>query len=166
MEVTIRNMENSDWTVASQIYQQGIDDGNATYERKAPEWKVWDAAHIRKCRFVAVTDDKIVGFAVISNISARAVYSGVAEVSIYIAKDCQGKGVGKRLMNHLVAETEKAGFWTLQSVIMQENLPSLKLHEKCGFRTVGFRERMAKDFKGVWRNTVLMERRSSAAGID
>ena len=166
MDVTIRNMLDTDWNAVAEIFQQGADTGNGIFEEKIPEWKDWNDAHLKICRFAATIEGKVVGWAALSEISKRHVFSGIAEVSIYIEKSSRRKGVGKMLINRLVAESEKAGFWLLQSVIMEENLPSVKLHEKCGFRTVGVREKMARDWKGKWRTTVLMEKRSAAVGIE
>lgn len=159
-------MQDGDWNDVAAIFKEGIASGNANYTNTVPNFEEWNAGHIEKCRFVATIDGKVAGWAALSPTSSREVFSGVVEVSIYIAKSCRGNGIGEILLNHIIAESEKAGIWTVQAYIFEENLPSLKLHEKCGFYKVGVRKNMAKDFKGRWRNNVLLERRSSKAGID
>lgn len=166
MDISIRSMNENDWPSVSEIYRQGIETEKATFQSDIPIYKEWDAAHIQKCRFVAVYDGKVVGWTVLSTVSSRCVYGGVAEVSIYIAEDYRGKGVGRKLLQHLITESEKAGFWMLQSGIMEDNTASISLHEKCGFRQVGYRERIGRDVHGKWRSTVLMEKRSSIIGLD
>ncbi len=146
-----------------QIYEAGILTHQATFEQVVPEWEVWDGNHRRDCRLAAFLEDKVIGWAALSDVSGRCVYAGVAEVSIYVHSEWQGKGVGSRLMEKLIAESETAGIWTLQAGIFPENMSSIKLHEKFGFRIVGVRERIGK-MEGVWRNVVLMERRSRVAG--
>jgi L-amino acid N-acyltransferase YncA len=165
MSITIRPMTEQDWPEISLIYKQGIDTGKATFQTGIPEYIEWDAGHIKECRFVAIENDKIDGWVAISKVSSRCVYGGVAEVSIYISEGSRGKGIGKVLLDYLVSGSEKAGFWMLQSGIMEDNTASLKLHEACGFRKVGLRERIGKDCTGKWRSTVLMERRSRTVGI-
>lgn len=159
-------MSKEDWPTIAEIYQLGIVTGKATFQTDIPTFSQWDAEHIRECRFVIKVDGKIAGWSALSTVSKRYVYRGMAEVSIYIAPDYQRKGYGKALLNHLVTESEKAGFWTLQSGIMDDNIASVKLHEACGFRKVGVRERIGRDINGKWRSTTLMERRSSTVGID
>lgn len=165
MSVTFRQMTEQDWPEVSLIYKQGIDTGKATFQTGIPEYSEWDAGHIKECRFVATQNDKIAGWVALSKVSSRCVYGGVAEVSIYIAEGSRGKGIGKALLDYLVSESEKVGFWMLQSGIMEDNAASLKLHEACGFRKVGLREKIGKDCTGKWRSTVLMERRSKIVGI-
>lgn len=165
MSITFRPMTEQDWPEVSSIYKQGIDTGRATFQSSIPEYNEWDAGHIKECRIVAVENGKIVGWTALSKVSSRCVYGGVAEVSIYIAEGSRGKRIGKALLDHLVPESEKAGFWMLQSGIMEDNAASLKLHDACGFRKVGFREKIGKDCNSKWRSTVLMERRSRVAGI-
>ena len=166
MDISIRLMNENDWPSVSEIYRQGIGTGKATFQSDIPAYHEWDAAHIQECRFVAVHDGKVVGWTTLSKVSSRCVYGGVAEVSIYIAEDYRGKSVGWKLMQHLIIESEKADFWMLQSGIMEDNSASISLHEKCGFRQVGYRERIGRDVHGKWRNTVLMEKRSGVVGID
>jgi L-amino acid N-acyltransferase YncA len=166
MSITISPMNEQDWPEVSKIYKQGIDTGKATFQTCIPEYSDWDASHIKECRFVALNHNAIVGWVALSKVSNRCVYGGVAEVSIYIAETSRGKGIGKALLNYLVTESEKAGLWMLQSGIMEDNPASIRLHEKCGFRKVGLRDRIGKDCNGKWRSTVLMERRSKTVGVD
>lgn len=166
MDVIIRSMNGNDWSCVSDIYRQGIETGKATFQHEIPSFKEWNTAHIQECRLVAVLDGKVAGWVALSKVSSRCVYAGVAEVSIYIAEKARGMGIGKQLLNQLIQESEKAGFWLLQSGIMEDNETSIGLHETCGFRKVGYRERIGRDNNGRWRSTVLMERRSSVTGID
>ncbi len=160
---SIRALTKADWPRIREIYQQGIDGNLATFQTECPSWKVWDAAHIDTCRLVIVTDGLVVGWAALTAVSSRCVYAGVAEVSVYIDANVQGKGVGTQLLTEMVRISENAGLWTLQSGIMKNNAASIRMHEKCGFRVVGYRERIGKDRFGVWRDTVLMEKRSTLA---
>ncbi|MFT8888839.1 GNAT family N-acetyltransferase [Ethanoligenens sp.] len=166
MDAVIRSMNDKDWPSVSKIYRQGIETGKATFQSDIPTYDDWDAAHIRECRFVAVVDGEVVGWVALSKISSRCVYGGVAEVSIYIAENYREEGVGRQLLKYLITESEKAGFWMLQSGIMEDNTASIRLHERCGFRMVGYREKIGKDVRGKWRNNVLMEKRSHLVGID
>lgn len=161
MEPTIRNMTNEDWTAVARIYQQGMDTNLATFQTECPTWEAWDAGHLQQCRLVAALDNAVVGWAALSPVSSRCVYAGVAELSIYIDAFARGKGVGKTLLNAMIAASENAGFWTLQSGILEENTASVALHKSCGFRLVGYREKIGQDRFGVWRSTLLMERRSA-----
>lgn len=166
MSIAFRPMTEQDWQEVSSIYKQGIDTGKATFQNCIPEYREWDSGHIKECRIVAVENEKIAGWTALSKVSSRCVYGGVAEVSIYIAAGSRGKGIGKALLKYLVSESEKAGFWMLQSGIMEDNAASLRLHETCGFRKVGLREKIGKDCTGKWRSTVLMERRSRTVGVN
>lgn len=156
----IRNMIASDWDDVERIYQEGIDTNLATFETKTPTYEYFEEAHIEGYSFLITENDKIIGWCALSPISKREVYKGVAEVSIYIDKNFHRKGVGTMLLTYLIEKSEKGGFWTLQSGIFQDNVKSIALHEKCGFRLVGYREKIAKDKLGQWRNTVILERRS------
>ena len=167
MKAKIRKMVQEDWNCVRDIYEQGIRTGNATFETCAPEFDIWDASHHKDTRLVAVDSKGVVcGFAALTPVSGRCVYAGVGEVSIYVGESCRHQGVGARLLIALIEESEKHGFWTLQSGLFEENTASLKLHLKCGFRLVGYRERIGRDCQGKWRNTVLLERRSTQIGID
>ena len=156
--VEIRDLRPTDWPEVASIYEAGIRGGNATFETAVPPWETWDEAH-RRQRVVAVEDGRVVGWAALSAFSNRACYAGVAESSVYIAPDAQGRGVGRALMDALIDAAEEAGVWTLQAGIFPENEASIALHERCGFRVVGTRERIGK-LNGAWRDVVLMERRS------
>lgn len=157
-------MKAGHWPDVKAIYESGIATGNATFQTNAPDWEEWDAAHIKTCRLVAVEQDEILGWAALTPVSGRCVYAGVAEVSIYISESARGKGLGRNLLNALIAESEQHNFWTLQAGIFPENVASIRVHEACGFRIVGRRERIGQ-MQGVWRDTVLLERRSSTVGI-
>lgn len=157
---SVRPMIKQDWDDVADIYRQGLSTGNATFQTAVPSYAEWDLNHLAFCRLVAECDGKIAGWAALSPVSKRAVYAGVQELSIYIAQECRGKGIGKLLMNAIIAESEKQGIWMLQSSVFQSNEASLQLHRSCGFREVGFREKIARDASGNWQNTVIMERRS------
>lgn len=156
-------METGDWEAVREIYKEGIDTGNATIETDAPPWERWNSNHRPDCRLVAKDGEQVVGWAALSPVSSREAYSGVAEVSVYVAEHARGTGVGKLLLSSLVSASESAGVWTLQASILVENEPSIALHSACGFRSVGTRERIGR-LKGRWRDTLLMERRSNVAG--
>lgn len=147
------------------IYLAGIATGQATFETEPPTWEKWSKDHLPAPRLVSVADEQIAGWAALSPVSARHVYAGVAEVSVYVAEEMRGKGIGLLLLNSLIQESEKHGIWTLQAGIFSENTASVSLHRSCGFREVGRRERIGR-MKGVWRDTLLFERRSALVGVD
>lgn len=161
---TIRPMISTDWENVARIYQQGIDTNLATFESVCPSYEVFDAAHRKTCRFVILLNHQIAGWVALSPVSSRRVYHGVAEVSIYIDDQYKGMGLGFTLLTYLIQCSEQEGIWTLQSGIFENNLASLQLHQKCGFRMIGIRERIAQDQRGIWRNTVQMEKRSKRIG--
>ncbi|MGX1931351.1 N-acetyltransferase family protein [Flagellimonas sp. 2504JD4-2] len=161
----IRGMEISDWEQVSQIYKEGIATGFATFETETPDYQQWDQAHVEQCRLVAEENGKVVGWAALSPVSSRCVYGGVAEVSVYVGKTDRGKGVGKLLLEQLITESERAGFWTIQSGIFPENEGSIYLHKKVGFRFIGKRERVGK-LDGMWKDNLLFEKRSTKVGVD
>ncbi|WP_379964787.1 GNAT family N-acetyltransferase [Epilithonimonas sp. UC225_85] len=142
-----------------EIYKAGIETKNATFNRTVPTWEEWDNSHLKHSRFVIETENKITGWIALSPVSSRCNYSGVAEVSVYIHPEFSGFGFASELMNYMINESEKNGIWTLQSSVFPENLVSVKLHEKFGFRKVGFREKISK-MDGIWRDTILYERRN------
>ena len=160
-----RSLEAKDWEQVSEIYRQGIETKNATFELNVPSWAVWDNSHLKICRKVAELDDIIVGWYALSPVSSRCVYGGVAEVSIYVALDFNGKQIGTKLLSHLIKESEENGIWTLQASIFPENIGSLTIHKKHGFREMGYREKIGK-MEGVWRDTIILERRSKTIGIE
>lgn len=161
MEYFIREMKDEDWKDIAKIYKHGIESGIATFRKDLPEQESWKKAHLEICRFTLChIDGEIAGWAALSPISSRIDYCGVAEISIYIDKIHQGKKLGEFLLNKVKEEAEKNGIWMLQSSIFQVNKASLKLHKKCGFREVGYREKIAKDRNDIWQNTILMEYRS------
>ena len=153
-----------DWPAVRRIYGEGIASGNATFESAAPAWRQWDTRHLRCCRLVAVDSGRLVGWAALSPVSSRCVYAGVAEVSVYVASDAQGRGVGSHLLKALVTESERRGIWTLQASLFPENEASLALHRRCGFRVVGRRRKLGQ-MHGRWRDVLLLEKRSVTVGI-
>ena len=164
-EIAIRPASPDDWNSIRSIYLEGLATGHATFETEAPSWEKWDSAHLTVPRLVAVasSDRSVVGWAALSRVSPRAAYGGVAEVSVYVADNFRGKGVGKALLKQLVIESEQEGLWTLQASVFPENIASLAVHKICGFREVGTRRRIGM-LHGIWRDTVLLERRSEIAG--
>jgi phosphinothricin acetyltransferase len=163
-EILIIDMLPDHWPEVSEIYREGIETGMATFEKEMPSWENWNNNHIKACRMVAKIDDIIVGWVALSHVSSRCVYGGVAEVSVYISEKTRGNQIGYKLMKKVIEESEINGYWTLQSGVFPENIASIKLHEKAGFRIIGFREKIGK-LDGVWKNNILMERRSKKAGI-
>lgn len=164
MNFKLENMKAEDWAAVRTIYQEGIATGNATFETDAPEWEQWDDSHLSNPRIVAKMKDQIVGWAALSSVSGRCVYAGVAEVSIYVAVRTRGLGIGKALLGALIEGSERTGIWTLQAVIFPENTASIAIHKALGFRIVGYREGIGQ-MNGVWRDVLLMERRSKIVGI-
>src|SRR5689334_13575055 len=146
-------MTPADWPQVREIYLEGIATGNATFQTEAPPWEQWDKAHRPDCRLVARIDGHVVGWTALSPTSSRAVYAGVVEESVYIAASVRGKGIGKALLQAVIAESEKAGIWTIQTGIFPENTASITLHKACGFREVGIREKIGC-MNGVWRDVV------------
>jgi len=157
--VALEQLRPDHWPAVAAIYREGIASGNATFETEVPTWEAWDSSHLPDHRFVALGDGAVVGWAALAPVSERCVYGGVAETSVYVATALQGHGVGRALLERVVSSSEKAGIWTLQAGIFPENDASVRLHEHAGFRVVGRRERLGK-LGGVWRDVVLLERRS------
>jgi phosphinothricin acetyltransferase len=153
----IRDLRPDDWAEVAAIYRDGMRGGMATFETEVPQWQEWHEAH--PLRVVAEVDERVIGWAALARASSRWAYRGVAESSVYVARDRHGSGVGRALMEALIERSEQAGIWTLQTSIFPENEASLRLHYRVGFRVVGVRKRIAKR-DGLWRDTVLMERRS------
>jgi L-amino acid N-acyltransferase YncA len=146
------------------IYEQGLATGNSTFQTSAPEWEEWDNSHVANCRIVGIENEAVIGWAALTPVSGRCVYAGVAEVSVYVAESFRGKGYGTTLLDALIQESEKNNLWTLQAGIFPENVSSIKMHQTLGFREVGYREKIGQ-LKDVWRDTVLLERRSNKVGI-
>jgi phosphinothricin acetyltransferase len=163
VSVTIGPLDRTHWDTVRAIFQEGIDDGDATFETSPPDWAGWDAGHLPDCRLVAVVEGEIGGWAALSAVSSRPAYAGVAEVSVYVARRHRGRGYGRRLLRALIEASEGVGLWTLQAVVFPQNTASLALHQREGFRVVGHRERIAR-LGNAWQDTVLLERRSRAVG--
>ena len=163
MDLEIQVMQAEDWPEVRRVYLEGIATGQATFETDALSWEAWDAGHLRDCRLVARGQQQILGWAALSPVSRRQVYAGVAEVSIYVAQAARGQGIGKSLLDALIQQSERCGIWTLQAGIFPENVASIAMHKSHGFREVGRRERLGK-LGDVWRDVVLLERRSQRIG--
>ncbi len=161
--IKIEPLLDSDWNAVRNIYEEGIDSGHATFETEVPEWKTWDASHLAGCRFVARGEEGVLGWGALTPVSDRCTYDGGAEISVYVAASARGRGVGRALLDELVQASERDGIWTLQAGVFPENAASVALHRRCGFREVGLRERLGQ-MNGVWRDVLLMERRSEVAG--
>lgn len=163
--IIIRALDYPDWPEVKRIYLEGIATGQATFQTEAPDWEEWDQAHLPKLRFVLMKDEAIAAWAALSPVSSRCVYEGVAEISIYVSAQHRRQNLGYQLMAHLITESEKQNIWTIQAGIFPENMPSIKLHEKLGFRIIGYREKVGRHY-GIWRNVTLLERRSRLIGIN
>lgn len=170
MEYKINILVPADWPEVRTIYLEGIATGHATFETGAPEWEKWDSSHVADPRLVVRMNGQVAAWAALSRVSARKVYAGVAEVTIYVGARYRGKGIGNALLAALIEASEKNGFWTLQAGIFPENKASIELHKKHGFRVLGTREKVGKmafgQLQGKWRDVVLMERRSKVVGVD
>ena len=164
MSFVVDQMRPNDWADVRAIYVEGLRTGHSTFETEAPSWEQWNEGHLQTPRLVVRSEDKILGWAALSPVSKRHVYRGVAEVTVYVAEGARGKGLGRALLEALIAESERNGIWTLQASIFPENTASVALHLQCGFREVGRRERIGM-LAGVWRDTMLFERRSSASQL-
>jgi len=162
--IILDKMLPADWEAVKQIYEEGIATGNATFQQQAQNWEEWNNDHLSHSRIIAKEDGTILGWAALTGVSGRCVYAGVAEVSVYVSDKARGKGVGKKLLQKLIEESEANNIWTLQAGIFPENIASIKIHNASGFRTLGVRERIGQ-MNGIWRDTVLMERRSKTIGI-
>ena len=158
-------MRPSDWEQVRAVYLEGIANGIATFETHAPLWEAWNSSHLPFARLVARLGDLVAGWAALSPVSQRCVYGGVAEVSVYVSQTQRRSGIGRQLLSALISESERNGIWTLQAGMFPENVGSLALHRRSGFREVGRRERIGK-LNGVWRDTILLERRSSLVGSE
>lgn len=165
-ESYIRTFHEKDWHEVSRIYRQGLNTNLATFQTVCPTYEEWDKKHLDKCRYVYVRDDKIQGWLALTSFSTEPVYSGVAEVSIYVENRSKHQGIGTSLLMEAVNQVKDAGIWTLQATIMHNNYSCILLFQKCGFREVGFRNKIARDRFGTWRKIVLMEKRSGSDQFD
>jgi L-amino acid N-acyltransferase YncA len=161
----VEAMTADDGPAVLEIYGQGIATGISTFETETPDWHHWNAGHRRDCRFVARLDGRVVGWTALGRYSTRAVYAGVAWESVYVDASARGRGVGLALLEALIPASEAAGVWTLIAGVQAENKASLALHERAGFRRIGLQERIGRDAGGIWRDVVLLERRSAIVGI-
>jgi L-amino acid N-acyltransferase YncA len=166
----IRNMTSDDSDAVLAVYQSGIDTGHATFESQAPDWSHFDDSKLAAPRLVAISGDKLVGWAALSPVSSRCVYGGVGEVTVYVDGRARGGGIGGALLAALISASEAAGIWTLQSGIFVENTASIRIHEKYGFEHMGVRKGLGKmsygPMAGQWRDVLMMERRSTVVGVD
>jgi phosphinothricin acetyltransferase len=158
-------MISADWPAVRSIYTEGIHSGIATFETQAPDWDDWNSGHLTSCRLVAIVDQQVAGWTALSPVSSRCVYGGVAEVSVYVGNAFQRRGVGAALLRSLIEYSENEGLWCLQAAIMAKNTASIHLHEKAGFRKVGYREKIGR-LRGEWQDSILMEKRSQVIGVD
>lgn len=156
----IREMKKEDWESIKEIYNQALLEGKSTFNKDLPTYQEWDKNHLQDCRYVVERNESIIAWCSLAATSSREVYRGVVEVSIYVHQQYRGKGVGKKLLTHLCIESEKKGYWILYSGILANNIESRKLHLNCGFREIGYREKIAKDIFGEWQDTVIYEKRS------
>jgi len=162
--ISIRPLIKTDWTSISKIYADGIATGIATFETEIPNWEAWNEKYIESCRIVAVKKEMVVGFAVLSKVSSRQVYKGVAEVTVYVSKDYRGQYVGETLLKQLIKESETHGFWTLQAGIFSKNVASIEMHKKFDFRVIGIRKQIGQ-LNGKWHDNHFLERRSKLIGV-
>ena len=156
--ITIEALRAEHWPGVARVYEEGIATRNATFETEVPAWEAWDASHLTEHRFVALRDTDVVGWAAVSPVSGRCCYQGVVENSVYVAESSRGQGIGRALLERLLESADRAGFWTVQASVFADNAASIEFHKRCGFRVVGTRVRIAQ-LDGVWRDTVLLERR-------
>jgi L-amino acid N-acyltransferase YncA len=163
MNIKVEKMKDEDWPAVRDIYKEGIVTGDATFETEVPQWQQWNKSHLRGCRLIAKAEGQVVGWVALSPVSERCAYQGVAEVSLYVKSSARGQGVGKALLKAAIEESQRFGIWTLQGGTFPENKSSIALQKACGFREVGRRERIGKR-DGVWRDVILMERRSKVVG--
>lgn len=170
MTFLVRAMEDEDKACVLRIYGEGIDTGQATFTSELPTWEEWDETYLRTCRFVATQNDVVTGWAALKSVSTRTVYSGVTDISIYVAGPQHGNGIGKLMMASLIERSEAIGIWTIRAHMFPESQVSERLHRSFGFKKIGICEKAGKmengPLRGVWRDVLLMERRSSVVGIE
>jgi L-amino acid N-acyltransferase YncA len=159
VEIKIIPLEEKHFKTVSEIYLEGLQTRIASFETKIPSWAEWNKKFLKECRFVATVNNIIAGWCALSAVSNRQVYSGVAEDTVYVSENFRQRYIGTKLLSHLISESERAGYWTLQASIFPENRASIRLHERSGFRIIGTREKIAKR-DGKWHDNVIMERRS------
>jgi L-amino acid N-acyltransferase YncA len=164
MDIHIDTMQDFDWEQIREIYREGLNTGQASFEAEPPTWEQWDGAHHRHSRLVAREGNRVVGWGALAPVSKRKCYAGVAEVSIYLSTSRHGMGLGRRLLTELIASSERHGVWSLYGSTFPENEASLRMQTSCGFRVVGQRERIAQHH-GIWRDTIITERRSQTVGV-
>lgn len=157
----IREMRDEDWGTVAEIYKQGLEEGTSTFNTECPSFTEWNEGHIKNCRFVFEEGGKVVGWIALSPSSSRCAYKGCVEMSVYVDRNYRGHGIGTALVNTIIREAVQCGYWSIYSAIFSINKASIALHKKCGFREIGYRERIAKDRFGKWQNTTLMEYRAS-----
>lgn len=163
--IFINKMHDNDWKQVANIYQEGIDTKIATFQPSVPTWEEWDQRHCQHCRLVARNDTKVLGWTALSPVSSRCVYSGVAEVSLYVGENARHQNIGTTLLKHLISSAEKEGYWTLQASITKGNDASIKMCQKCGFRVVGIREKLGQMPNGEWKDIISVEYRSKTIGV-
>lgn len=163
-DIVITEMSFADWNSVREIFVEGIRTANATFRTEAPSWDEWNDDHLTNCRFVAKQNGAVVGWVAFTSISTMCAFSGVVEVSIYIASTAAGMGVGSKLLQHIIDSSEQKQIWTIQAMIFPENIASLNLHKKFGFEEVGTRKQIGR-LNGIWRDVVLLERRSNMVGV-
>ena len=164
MDYVVEPLQRRHWKQVREIYLEGVETRNATFETEAPDWTKWDASHLPFGLLVACARQEVVGWAALSPVSSRHCYRGIAELSVYVCRRCARQGIGETLLRSAIEASEKGGVWTLQAAIFPENVASLALVRNCSFREIGWRERPAQ-LAGVWRDTILFERRSKTVGI-
>ena len=162
----INKLEKQYWGEMVAIYENSIKTGVTTFQRTVPSYEEWIDSHLEDSNIILLEDGEVIGFAALAAMNSKIQYSGVAELSIYVKCGQRGKGIGTKLLNELVKISEEIGIWTLQATVLEDNIGSKKLHEKCGFREVGYREKIARTIFGVWKDTFLMERRSDIGIAD
>lgn len=159
MQTEIREMKEDDFPVVQRIFAQAISEGIFTFRSDVPSVEEWDASHLSSCRLIIIADSQVAGWCALNPVSSRDCYKGVAEVSIYIDERYRNCGFGTALLTRLCTDAASHGFWSLLSVVIAGNEASLRLHRKCGFREIGYRERIAKDIFGNWKDTIMFEKR-------
>lgn len=160
MAFDIRTMTPEDWPEVARIYQQGIDSNSSTFRRQVPAWEDFDKSHSPVCRYVAIRAGEIIGWTALTVFCVNCPYSGVAEISLYLDENHRAKGVGAKMLRYMLERAEQNGFWIIIAQIFQDNIPSVKMTQKCGFREVGYHEKVARDRVGKWHSLTVLEWRS------